>query len=156
MGVGFCRHRQCSQQAAPKPTPLPDPHGHTAGQAGDPTDPRVTLSRLSTRIGLPRSTVHLALRRQLGLFPYKLQLVQRLCRGDKYKRLRVCQWLLSRRKSCAFRKGFLMSDEAVFHFDGSITRRNCRAWGTEPPHEVTYRPEQPPHVTVWCGVASLE
>ena len=37
-------------------------------------NPRLSVRRLSTKIGLPRSTIHRLLRRQLRLFPYKLQL----------------------------------------------------------------------------------
>jgi len=90
----------------------------------------------------------------VGLFPYKFQLVQRLHRGDKAKRLRFCHWLLSKWKLPSFRKGLIMTDEAHFYLDGSVVKQNCRVWGTEPPHEVAFRQGHSPHVTVWCGVAS--
>ena len=102
----------------------------------------------------PRSTVHSALRHQLRLFPYKLQLVQRLHRGDKARRVQFCRWLLSKWRLRSFRKGLFLSDEAHFHLDGSVVKQNCRVWGTEPPHEVEFREAHSPHVTVWCGVAS--
>ena len=116
--------------------------------------PRLSTRRLSARTGVPRTTVHRAIRHQLGLFPYKLQLVQRLHRGDKAKRLRFCHWLLSKWRLSSFRKGLLMTDEAHFHLDGSVVKQNCRVWGAEQPHEVAFRQGHSPHVTVWCGVAS--
>ena len=117
-------------------------------------NPRLSERRLSARLGIPRTTVHRALRDQLGLFPYKIQLVHRLYRGDKARRLRFCHWLLSKWRLPSFRKGLLMSDEAHFHLNGSVVKQNCRIWGTKPPSEVAFREAHSPHVTVWCGVAS--
>ena len=50
-------------------------------------NPRLSVRRLAARMGAQRSTVYNVERRQLGVFAYKLQLVQRLKRGDKAKRL---------------------------------------------------------------------
>ena len=66
---------------------------------------RLSLRRLSARTGVTLITVHRAIRHLLGLFPYKLQPVQRLHRGDKAKRLQCCRWLLSKWKLPSFRKG---------------------------------------------------
>ena len=76
--------------------------------------PRVSIRALVTRTGLSRSTVHRVLRHYLGLFPFKLQLVQHLRRGDKAKRKRFCTWALEKWRSPGFRNGLLMTDEAVF------------------------------------------
>ena len=43
--------------------------------------PRLSMRRLSAKTGVSRSWVHCILRQQLRLYPYKLQLVQRLHRG---------------------------------------------------------------------------
>ena len=131
VGAVLWRHRLCPQQAAPKHTTSPDPRGHTAGQAGDSTD-SPGHSPLAEHLPWPAEEYGtLALRRH-KLQAYKLQLVQRLRRGDKNKRLRFCQWLLLRWQSRAFRKGFLMSDEAVFHLEHhkaelQILRSNVQA-----------------------------
>jgi hypothetical protein len=76
---------------------------------------------------------------------YKLQLMQRLHRGDKAKRVRFCKWLLSKWRSPSFRKGLFMSDEADFHLDGS-QKQNCRVWGAEHPREVAFREGHFPHM----------
>ena len=73
-------------------------------------NPRLSVRRLAARTGIPRATVHRAIRHQLGLFPYKLQLVQRLHRGDKAKRLQFCHWLLSKWKLLSFCKGLITTD----------------------------------------------
>jgi len=45
-----------------------------------------------------------------------------------------------------------MTDEAQFHFDGSVNKQNCRVWGEENPHAFMVQDEQTPSLTVWCGV----
>ena len=59
-------------------------------------NPRLSTRVLARRTGASRTTVRRVLRCQLGLFPYKLQLTQRLKRGDKAKRQRFARWLLDR------------------------------------------------------------
>ena len=93
----------------------------------------LSVRRLSTRTGTPRSTVHDVLRQMLGLFPYNLQLLQRLKRGDKAKRLRFCRWALPKWRKAGFQNFLLMTDEAQFRLDGSGNKQNCRIWGTENP-----------------------
>lgn len=75
-------------------------------------NPRLSTRRLSLRIGSPRSTIQRILRQQLGLHPYKLQLLQRLKRGDKARRLSFCKRALLKWRSRTFRKGLIMTDEA--------------------------------------------
>ena len=53
-------------------------------------NPRLSIRRLAARVGASRTTVHRVLRLQLGFYPYKLQVVQRLKRVDKAKMLRFC------------------------------------------------------------------
>jgi len=111
-------------------------------RAIQPPAKRATAQR---PLGEPVATVHRALRDELGLFPYKNQLVRRLYKGDKARRLRFCHWLLSKWRLPSFRKGLLMSDEAHFHLNGSVVKQNCSIWGTEPPSEVAL--ERPtPHM----------
>ena len=55
-------------------------------------NPRLSLRRLARRTGIPKSTVRGVLRKRLQLYPYKLQLLTRLRRGDKAKRIRACSW----------------------------------------------------------------
>ena len=66
-------------------------------------NPRLSIRRLSARTGIPRATVHRAVRQVLRLPPYKLQLVQSLHRGDKRRRVEFSQWLLQKWSSASFR-----------------------------------------------------
>jgi len=116
--------------------------------------PRLSMRRLSAKTGVSRSWVHCILRQQLRLYPYKLQLVQRLHRGDKAKRLRFCRWILDKWGSPSFRRSLLFSDEANFYLNGQVHKQNCRIWGDENPHALVEQDQQSPHLTVWCGLSS--
>ena len=116
--------------------------------------PSLSVRRLSTKTGVSRSRVHRILRQQLRLYPYKLQLHQRLQRGDRAKRLRFCRWILGKWGSPSFRQSLLFSDEANFYLNGQVLKQNCRVWGEENPHALVEQDKQSPHVTVWCGLSS--
>lgn len=117
-------------------------------------NPKMSIRALVRRTGVPRSTIQRFLRQRLGLHPFRLQLVQRLLRGDKAKRIRFCRWALSKWRSPSFRRFLLMTDEAQFHLDGTVNKQNCRVWGTENPHVVVTQEGISPSLTVWCGICS--
>ena len=94
------------------------------------------------------------MRQQLRLHPYKLQLIQRLHRGDKAKWLQFCRWLLEKWSSPLFRRSLLFIDEANCNFNGQVLKQNCRVWGDDNPHALVEQHQQLPHVTVWCGLSS--
>jgi len=61
--------------------------------------------------------------KKLELFPYKLQLVQKIRRGDKSRRLAFCNWLLKKLQvNSDFIKFLFMSDEAHFHLDLTVNK----------------------------------
>ena len=95
-------------------------------------NPRLSIRRLAVRFGATTTTVHRILRGYLKLFPYKLQLLQRLKQGDKVKRLRFCRWALSKWRAASFRDFLLMTDEAQFHLDGTVNKQNWRVGRGEP------------------------
>ena len=116
-------------------------------------NPHHSVRQLSRRTGASKSTIHRILRRQLGLFPYKLQLTQRLHRGEKAKRMQFCRWLLGKWASPRFRQSLLFSDEAHFYLNGHVNKQNCRIWGLENPHALVEQDQHPAFVTVWCGLS---
>ena len=117
-------------------------------------NPRRSTRDLARSFGVSQPTVSRYLRQQLRLFPYKLQLSQRLKRGDKAKRQRFCRWLMGQWGSPRFRQSLLFSDEANFYLNGLVNKQNCRVWGRENPHALVERDIQSPHLTVWCGLSS--
>ena len=119
-------------------------------------NPTLSLRRLARRTGIPKSTVRGVLRKRLQLHPYKLQLLTRLMRGDKAKRIRACRWLLGKLKGRQFRRFLFMSDEAHFHLDGAVCKQNCRVWSDENPHAFQEKDLNPSRVTVWCALSRKE
>ena len=115
----------------------------------------VSTRRLSRRAKVPRTTVQRVMQEDLGLYPYKLQLTQKLKRGDKTMRRVFCKWLL---QQCEAEPDFVeklfMSDEANFPLDGVVNKQNCRIWSTENPHMTEEEVQFPPSVTVWCGIST--
>lgn len=116
-------------------------------------NPRLSVRRLSKRTGIPPTTIHRILRKWLRLFPFKVQLTQKMKRGDKSSRIRQCKWLAAKLRSKSFAANLLMTDEANFTLDGVVNKQNCRIWGTEIPCASAVKEQYPPHVTVWCGVS---
>ena len=95
------------------------------------------------------------MRRELGLYPYRVQLAQTLHRGDEARRWEFTRWLV---QQCADDNGFfdklLMSDEAKFHLDGTVSKHNCRIWATEQPAVFQTASTFSPSLTVWCAMTA--
>lgn len=116
---------------------------------------RKSSRKIARETRVPRTTVRRILHQDLGLFPYKIQMVHKLHRGDKSKRLNFCRWFLSKcQSSNNFSHSLFMSDEAHFHLDGTVNKQNCRMWSTENPHEWVETEQYPIHITVWCAISA--
>ena len=90
--------------------------------------------------------------KDLGMMPYKVQLVQELKPTDHPMRFRFAKWACDRLTEDAdFAKKIIFSDEAHFDLGGYVNKQNCRIWGTENPHAYIEKPMHPKRVTVWCG-----
>ena len=115
--------------------------------------PQTSTRRISAQLSIPRTSLLRILHGDLGLRPYRIQLVQRLHRGDKKKRLEFCKWLLDKcRSNSHFCELMIMSDEADFHLDGRVNKQNCRLWSEESPHLMDEIENFSPKVSVWCGI----
>ena len=116
---------------------------------------RTSVRKLSVQTQVPRSSVSRILHQDLGLYPYKVQLVQKLLRGDKAKRWEFSRWFLEQCESHAnFAELIFRSDEAKFHLNGTVNKQNCRIWSTENPDVFQEAEMHPPFVMVWCAVSA--
>ena len=52
-----------------------------------------------------------------------------------------------------FNERIVFSDEATFHTNGKVNRRNIRIWGEENPHATTERERGSPKVNMSCGIS---
>lgn len=116
-------------------------------------DPNLSIRRRSQEVGLCASTTWKILRKDLGLHPYKIHLVQELKFMDHRKRREFGLW--ARTKLAAqpeFYREIIFSDEAHFWLNGYVNKQNCRFWAENNPHEVLEKPLHPEKLTVWCGL----
>ena len=115
--------------------------------------PRKSIRRASLELGMPKTTVHTIVHKRLRLRAYKIQLVQKLQRNDRPKRVEFANALLARiDDDNDFLNHVAFSDEATFHTCGKVHRHNCRIWGEENPHVVMEYERDSPKVNVWCAL----
>lgn len=108
--------------------------------------------RRSQQLNISRTTLRRILHQDLGMYTYKVQLVQELKQVDHQQRFRFADWALNKLNDDPdFARKIIFSDEAHFHLGGYVNKQNCRIWGTENPHAVVNKPMHPDRVTVWCG-----
>lgn len=118
-------------------------------------DPQTSSRALSSQTAIPRTTVRRVLHEDLGLYPYKIEMVQKLYRGDKSKRIKLCRWMLDKiRSNKNFTQSIFMTDEAHFHLNGVVQKQNCRIWCQDNPHVMVETEQYPEFVTVWCGISA--
>ena len=90
--------------------------------------------------------------KDLGITPYKVQLVHDLKPIDHPMRFRFAKWTCVRHTEDAdFGKKIILSDEAHFDLGGNVNKQNYRIWGTENPHAYIEKPTHSKRVTLWCG-----
>ena len=106
-------------------------------QSGD-RSPTTSTRRISTRIGVPHTRVWRTLR-QHGLYPFHLQIVQRLEEGDEARRLDLCRWVIANRRLIPF---ILFTDEASFTRGGINNTNNSHRWSDKNPHPIVERNSQ--------------
>lgn len=117
--------------------------------------PTTSQKRRSQQLGIPRSTLQRILRVDLQLFPYKIQLTQKLLPADKPRRLDWAQRVIEMAEEDEqFWHKIIMTDEAHFQLNGTVNKQNCRIYATENPQEIQEVPLHDAKVTVWCGVCA--
>ena len=85
---------------------------------------------------------------------YRPQVVQQLNHEDYSKRVTFAEWALEKiNGSPGFIELLLFSDEAVFHLEGGINRKNSCHWAVENPNWTIEKSLNSPKVMVWaaCG-----
>lgn len=118
-------------------------------------NPRVSTRSLSAQMGISRQSLQSIMHKDLDLFPYKIQMANKLNAADLPIRLEFCQKMLQMVEedgnmlNCLF-----MSDEAHFDLNGNINKQNCRIWSASNPQTLHETELHPLRVTVWCAVSS--
>jgi len=108
-----------------------------------------SIRHRSQNLNISRTSLRRILNKDLGMKPYKVQLLQELKPHDHPMRFRFAQWNEQRLvENEHFYRKIIFSDEAHFHLDGYVNKQNCRIWGSENPHVVMEKPMHPQRVTV--------
>ena len=83
--------------------------------------------------------------------PCKLQLLQHLKYTDRPPGPDFC---ISMREvgNDGFDDWLVFSDEATFHVNGKVNKRDARIWGTENPHEILEHVRDSPTLNVFCAM----
>ena len=115
--------------------------------------PATSIHSPSQQLNISKTSLRQILHKDLGMTPYKVQLVHELKPIDHPMRFRFAKWPCDRliEDPDFGKKKNIFSDEAHFDLGGYVNKQNCRIWGTENPHAYIAKPMHPKRVTVWCG-----
>ena len=117
--------------------------------------PKRSTRKRCQSLSISRSTMMRVIKKDLGMFPYRIQIHQKLSSDDKIKRLEMAKVLAEKIEKCgSFLMNLWTTDEAHFHLDGQVNSKNNVYWGTSPPNEVAEKPLHSSKVTVWVTISS--
>ena len=118
-------------------------------------DPHKSVRRISSETGISRSGVHRILRESLNVYPFKVQIKQRIRVNDRVARLDFANWMTDKLEgSPQLLSKIWFSDEAHFYLSGHVNNQNYRFWGCKNTHMIVEKPLHVVKCTVWCAVAS--
>jgi inhibitor of nuclear factor kappa-B kinase subunit alpha len=117
--------------------------------------PENSIRRTSSETGISKSSVHNIIRKDLELYPYKIQIMQSLNITDQVERLSFCNWAsdVIDTYADAFNDVWF-SDESHFLLSGHVCKQNMRFWANEQRHQIAEMPLHSDKVTVWCAMSS--
>lgn len=118
-------------------------------------NPNESYRHRTQHFNVSGTTLRRILKDDLHLFPYKVQLTQRILPSDEPRRLayghKVARMVDT---DPDFLKHILMTDEAHFTLSGGVKKQNCRIWGAQNPHEIHETPLHDQKLTVWASVCA--
>jgi hypothetical protein len=114
--------------------------------------PRTSVRRLSQQVQLSTSTCHNILKKDIHLYPYRLQAVPQLLEADYLVCVEYCHWFLNTMNENLLNWSFF-SDESWFYLDGYVNSQNMRRWSSEKPNFFEEVPLHPQKVGVWAAIS---
>ena len=105
--------------------------------------PKKSLRRRSQELGISRESLRRILKSDLNLYPYQIQIKQKLTQADMEKRVTMCRWFCDTMEDIPdFLDHVWFSDEAHFLLSGYVNSKNNVYWGIAPPEDVLQRHTQ--------------
>ena len=116
--------------------------------------PRKSVRRRSQELGMTRESLRRVLTSDLHLYPYKIQIKQKLTDAGKEKRVTMCEWFCNVLENDEnFLENVWFSDEAHFLLSGHVNSKNNIFWGSKVPEEVLQRPLHSVKCTAWVAMS---
>lgn len=116
--------------------------------------PRKSLRRRSQELGINRESVRRILINDLHLYPYRIQIKQKLTPDDMRKRVTMCEWFSAKiDEDPNFLDNVWFSDEAHFLLSGHVNSKNNIFWGSTPPEHCLQRPLHSTKCTAWVALS---
>ena len=117
-------------------------------------NPRQSIRKTANNLGLSHTASRDTLK-DAGYKPYRTHMVQTLNREDYGKRVAFSECVLNKMEhSLDFVKLLLISDEAIFHLEGSVNEKNSSRWAKENPNWIVENSLKSPRVMVWTTLGS--
>ena len=90
--------------------------------------PSTSIHRRSQQLNILKTSLSRILHKDLGMTPYKVQLVQEMKPIDHPMRFRFAKWACDRltEDTDVGKKKIIFSDEAHFDLGGYVNKQNCR------------------------------
>ncbi|KAJ4432161.1 hypothetical protein ANN_20777 [Periplaneta americana] len=114
--------------------------------------PNKSVKKLTVEIGVSYGNAHKILRKKLGMFPYKVSVVQELKPPDFTARLKYCHWFEQQMTNEILNQTFYI-DEAWFHLSGYVNSQNFRIWNANNPYEFIETPLHAEKIGVWAAMS---
>ena len=117
-------------------------------------NPEQSIRRGALAAGMS-STSYYRATQELGLSPYKPQLVVSLNDDDFDRRLQFAgEWQAKFDAEPKLIDKILWTDESEFKLNGLVNKHNCFYWAGSNPHEQKPHQNTSQGVMVWCGISS--
>lgn len=114
-----------------------------------------SVNKVARRLEMSSTTVWRILRRQLKLYPYKIQILFELKERDKATRNDFALLTIAQiQANPQWLDNVFWTDEAHFQLNGGVNTHNCRIWSSNNRHLVIQQGLHDLKVTVWCGFTS--
>ena len=106
--------------------------------------PSLSIHRRSQQLNISETSLRRIMHKELGMTPYKIQLVQELKPIDHPMHFRfvkrACDQLT---EGADFTFKIVFSNEARFYLGGYVNKQKFCIWGTENPHAYIEKPTHP-------------
>jgi hypothetical protein len=111
---------------------------------------RTSVRSLQNVLQIPKSTIHVILKRHLRMRPYKFHIVPILTDLHRERRVQFSTDFLARlEENPNLLENVLFSDEATFYLNGTVSSHLFRIWSSENPNAIVEQYAHSPKITVW-------